>query len=296
MAVTYPFQDPASILATLAPSSMWARFFFGGIILLYAIWTDMRARRVPNEVWLITLAGGVVLAVYDWFRGDPPVIYLLLAPVIMAVAYLLWRVRLLFGGADAKCIMAYALLIPYPPALFGAGVAWPHLIAFFPFAVTMLTNAVTFTLLVPLLYFVTNLFRGHVHPIAMWLGRRVPLERVFTEPVWVMEWVRPAPGAAEGVEEGPALADTTEDPDLDPDGLPHIDPATIEGADVRLHYVPTRAGDYALNLARLKALGIDEVWVTPKVPFMVPLFLGFLTAWIVGDLILSAVFWASGML
>lgn len=297
LAVAYPFQEPAALLETLAPYSMWARFFIGGIILLYAIWTDMRERRVPNEVWLVTLALGVLLALYDWLRADPPVIYFLVTPVIMAVAYLLWRVRLLFGGADAKCIMSFALLIPYPPALVaGDGTQWPHLFAFFPLAVTMLTNAVAFTLLVPLLYFVTNLFRGDLHPLAMWLGRRVPLERVFHEPVWVMEWVRPAPGAAAEVEEGPSLDETTEDPELDDEGLPQIDPATIEGARIRLHYMPTRAGDYALNLARLRALGVEEVWVTPKVPFMVPLFFGFLTAWLAGDLIMSAVFWVTGVL
>ncbi|MBW3583645.1 MAG: hypothetical protein KY455_11155, partial [Euryarchaeota archaeon] len=74
-----------------------------------------------------------------------------------------------------------------------------------------------------------------------------------------------------------------------------VDPATLEGARVRLRYMPTR-GDYALNLARLKALGVEEVWATPKIPFMIPLFLGFLTAFLVGDLILSGTLWFSGRL
>lgn len=295
VALDYPIGAGAEFLDALAPWSMWARYVLGSLILLYAIWTDLRARRVSNRVWLVTLGLGVVLALYDWAVASPPLIFLVLVPVVMAVAYLMWRLRLLFGGADAKCIMAFALLVPYPPLLLaGDGTLWPHLIAVFPVAVTMLTNAVAFTLFIPLLYFLTNLFRGDIHPLAMWLGRRVPLGQVFTEPVWVMEWVRPAPGMADDVAEGPALAETSEDPDLDDEGLPVIDRATLEGATVRLHYMPTRAGDYALNVARLRALGVKEVWATPKIPFMVPLFLGWLAAWTAGDLILAVVFWAMG--
>lgn len=295
MAFEYPLGIGVEFLDTLAPGSLWARYLLGSIVLLYAIWTDLTARRVSNRVWLVTLGLGALLGAYDLILGTPPTIFFILVPVIMALAYLMWRLRLLFGGADAKCIMAFALLAPYPPLLAaGDGTLWPHLIAFLPVAVTMLTNAVAFTILIPFGYFLLNLLRGNLHPLAMWLGRRVPLEQVFTEPVWVMEWVRPAPGAADDVAEGPALAETSEDPDLDDDGLPRIDPETLIGATVRLHYMPTRAGDYALNVARLRALGIEEVWVTPKIPFMVPLFFGWLATWLVGDLILHAVFWASG--
>ena len=32
-------------------------------------------------------------------------------------------------------------------------------------------------------------------------------------------------------------------------------------------------------------LGITEIWVTPKVPFMIPLLIGFLFSFIIGDIL-----------
>lgn len=291
----YPVYLPSEILAFLPPYSMWLRFLLGSVILLYAVWSDLLHRRVKNEVWIVTLVLGGLLAGYDLLQGAPPTAYLIGVPIIMAVAYGLWKVRLLFGGADAKCIMAFALLVPYPPALAaGDGTLYPHFIAFLPTAVTMLTNAVMLTLFIPVGYFLLNVVRGNFHPVAMFLGTRVKLERVFEDPVWVMEWVHPKPGTADDVEEGLALDQTSEDPDLDDEGLPTVDAATIEGADVRLHYMPTRAGDYALNLARLRKMDIDTVWVTPKVAFMIPLFLGFLLSFLAGDVIMSAMLYFTG--
>ena len=31
--------------------------------------------------------------------------------------------------------------------------------------------------------------------------------------------------------------------------------------------------------------GIDEIWITPKIPFMIPLFAGFICAFIFGDIL-----------
>ena len=178
----------------------------------------------------------------------------------------------------------------------GDGTVFPHLPGLFPAALTMLTNAVLFTLLVPIFFFVANALRGHFHPIAMFLGTRMPLARVANDPVWVMDWVKLAAGRADAVVEGPALDDTADDPDLADDALPTVDPATLEGAKVVLHYMPTRAGDYALNLARLSALHVETVWATPKIPFMIPLFFGFLAAFLVGDLIYAGTLWGMGRL
>lgn len=293
MALEYPFTNPTELVAALAPHTMTARFVLGSVILLYAIWSDLLHRRVRNQVWLVTLGIGVVLAVVDVVYGHPPVPFLVMVPVVMAVAYVLWRLRLLFGGADAKCVMAFALLVPYPAAVVGGGAAYPHLPSVLPVpaSVVMLTNAVVFTLAVPLAFFVVNLARRDLHPLAMWLGTRMPLARVFTEPVWVMEWVR-----VPGEEKGTSLDETSEDPELDDEGLPPVDRAELEGAEIKLVYMPTRAGDYALNLARLRALGVDVVWATPKVPFMVPLFLGFVSAFLAGDVITAVAVWFAQVL
>ena len=36
--------------------------------------------------------------------------------------------------------------------------------------------------------------------------------------------------------------------------------------------------------------GISRVWVTPKIPFMIPLFFGFLAAFLIGDILGNILF------
>lgn len=281
--------DPVTLVDLLAPHSMTVRYLVGSVILLYAIWTDLTERRVANEVWLVTLVIGILLVGYDIVWGGPPLFWLLSAPLVGVFAYSLWRLGLIFGGADAKCVIAFAVLCPFPPAIVTmGGQVYPHLGAFTPAAVTMFTNAVLVTIVVPFFYFLVNLLRGRFHPVAMFLGTRMALSRVAQEPVWVMEWVKPGPDAPEA-EEGPTLEETSQDPDLSPEGLPVVPQEEVQDATVRLQYFPTRAGDYARNLARLQAMGVKEVWVTPKIPFMVPLFIGWILAWTAGDLIMALV-------
>ena len=50
---------------------------------------------------------------------------------------------------------------------------------------------------------------------------------------------------------------------------------------------PKRGGDRSEDLARLRAAGIDKVWVTPQIPFMVPLLGGFWLAFFVGNVLLG---------
>lgn len=291
----YNLPDPGLLVEQLAPHSMTARYIAGSVILLYAIWTDLSQRRVPNPVWVVTLVIGVLLIIVDVVLGQPPYFWILGAPLVGIFAYSLWRLGLLFGGADAKAVIAFAVLCPFPPALVTtAGTVYPHLVTLSPAAVTMFTNAVVITIAIPVFYFIVNIARGRFHPVAMFLGTRMALSKVATEPVWVMEWVEPNPQAQ--TEEGPSLMETPEDPDLSPEGLPDVDPQEVDNAQVRMKYFPTRAGDYARNLARLQKMGIKEVWVTPKVPFMVPLFLGWVVAWTAGDLIVSGVLYASAAL
>ncbi len=286
--------DAASVLSQVSNGAMWFRFLFGGGVLLYAIWLDLKYRRVPNWVWLATAAVGLVFIAVDIAAGSPAWVWFAWIPVVIVVTYALWWFRLLFGGADAKCVMAFAILVPYPPALMaGDGGLWPHLPAFMPTAATMLFNAVLFTLVIPISYAVMNAARGNLHPAAMFLGRRVPLASVYDDPVWVMDWVDVAP-ENEPEEEEPSLDEMEDDPVLDRDQLPALAENELDGATIRLHYMPTRAGDYVRNLARLEAMGVTEVWVTPKVPFMVPLMLGYVGAFVIGDVLVSLTLWLGG--
>ena len=41
------------------------RFFLGSAMLCYGSWTDLKTRRVPNEVWIISGSIASVLLIYD---------------------------------------------------------------------------------------------------------------------------------------------------------------------------------------------------------------------------------------
>jgi prepilin signal peptidase PulO-like enzyme (type II secretory pathway) len=50
---------------------------------------------------------------------------------------------------------------------------------------------------------------------------------------------------------------------------------------------PSRSKDESEEAEKLRAAGATRVWVQPKVPFLVPLLLGFLLALLVGNLMLG---------
>jgi len=53
-------------------------------------------------------------------------------------------------------------------------------------------------------------------------------------------------------------------------------------------YMPKKF-DVDEELAEFEKQGITEIWVTPKIPFMIPLLIGFLVSFVLGDLLLQIV-------
>jgi hypothetical protein len=43
--------------------------------------------------------------------------------------------------------------------------------------------------------------------------------------------------------------------------------------------------DTEKELEEFKKLGMNEIWVTPKIPFMIPLLAGFIASFILGDIL-----------
>lgn len=228
------------------------------VVLGYASYTDLVARRVKNEVWLALGGFGLVLVGVDALLGELRWQYWLGALGIIVLAYVLWYVRLLYGGADAKAMMALAVLLPYRPAHHVGAWGLPVGEAFLPTALTTLTNGVALMVMLPVLFALYNLVRGHVAVPAMFVGRKMPLEAAANSPVWIME---------------------------------HVDDA----GQVRRRTFPRRDLDATANAARLHEKGVMEVWVTPKVPFMIPLAVGYLLALGVGDVVFQAVARAMGV-
>lgn len=278
------------------------RLFLGASVLAFASYTDWRWRRAPNVLWAILSAAGVLLLAVDAWRDPtawpakwpyllPLAIVLLLAsqrtwsdlasvalgvagsalalflglrsPDALTAAYAslaiatllafalygMWYLGLIAGGADAKALLACCVLLPFPLALSHALPLWRAPV---PGAFSVLGNSLVLFMAIPLAFFVVNLSRGELRLPHAFLGlkrRAADVRRGFQWPMEVVD--------AEGKRRTKLFASRMSDEEVE---------ATFE---------------------RVQALGDERVWVSPKVPFMIPLLLGYLSAFFIGDLMMG---------
>nr|WP_231736984.1 A24 family peptidase C-terminal domain-containing protein [Halobacterium sp. CBA1126] len=280
---------------------------------------DVRTRRVPNGLWRPLVLLGAVLVVWEGYAalGTPYAFQPFAVRVafsllfVVPLAYAFWYVGG-FGGADARAFMTLAVLYPTYPAYELLGYSLPLVDTNLGvFSLTILTNTVLLGLAYPLALGARNALVGEFS-VVMFVGRRVPVAAL---PDTHGSLLETSDGfTRDGLDldalrmylrwRGLALADLRENPDLrDPETLPD-DPNDPTGGAV----VTDGSGDpwgaaafledidssaYGTTPAALRegldlVVDRDDVWVTPGVPFIVPLFVGLLLALTFGDLL----FWA----
>lgn len=248
-------------------------------ILAYSCMTDWKIRRAPNELWYLLGGIGVILnLVTIWLlsgsHADLIGIYVILLVAEVVSTYIL--VYLLFnfggfGGADAKALIAIAIMFPLYPLFTLGGISFPliyswtndlHMLVFFWLAV--LGNAVVLTIIVPAGVLVYNLLT--IPP---------------------MEVVRNPLRAIIGYKAG-----------VDVIGKKHLRLMHDYSEDAEGKVTPQfRYRGKEPDEATLKKLKkwrdekkIDEkVWVTPKLPFLIPITLGFVSAVLLGNILMLAV-------
>jgi archaeal preflagellin peptidase FlaK len=225
------------------------RLLTGTILLAYASYTDVKTRRAANILWVImAIIGAVLLLIQYLDEGFPNIWYLIFIPIMIALMYLFFQMRLLFGGADAKALMALAILVPIQPTLLGEQL--PLWKSFMPGSWIIFANATILFLLIPLSLLVYNIGKRHVKFPHSLLGYVITVEKAKQKFVWPLE--------------------------------------KIKDGKRRLMYMPKNF-DIDEELAEFEKLGINEIWVTPKIPFMIPLLIGFLVSFFLGDLLLQLV-------
>jgi len=235
-------------------------FFF------YSSYLDLRTRRVPNRVWklmLLTLSGFLL---YEALNGGTPFLFHLIFSFFSSffLAYMLFRIRI-FGGADAKALIVIGTLFPIYPALELYGYNFP-LLGIPPaglFSFTVLENAFLFTVAVPLGIFCYNLF--HYTPVML----KKPFYLFFAYRIKISD-------LRKLLEEGKhiRLAERFElnNGKLNP---------SFAGRGITVnHNILSR-----LEAHEKDGLLENTIWVTPGLPFMVPLTVSFVLAVLVGDLI-----------
>lgn len=293
---------------------MWelslVRLIVGVLFLFVASLKDFISRRVPDELWiimgiiamgilgaelllvrevnwkyfLIFIPIGVVFSeafierppVYSNGKLNPFVLVWLILPLIvfiylvgilfedllfwslamilavMLFSFLLYFFYILHGGADAKAVITLAILFPFYPYI--PGVTYraisPQMATvmevFFPFTLVVLLNASIIMLVFPVAHFVLNIYRRDIDIPKMFFGYKKRISEVEDSFVWPMQYYE----------------------------------------DGRLKTELFPKSETEERIRSLKYHEMETVWVTPKIPFIVPIFLSLIISFLIGNSIL----------
>lgn len=220
------------------------RFIFGIIILSYASYTDIKTRKASNILWIIMIIVGIILIlIQDLTIGFENILILIFIPIMIGFVYLLFQMRLLFGGADAKAIMAIAFLLPFQPTIYQLPI-WGR--SFMPASWTVLVNSLLIFLFIPIFLLIYNLTQKNIKLPHALLGYKMKIQIAREKFVWPLE--------------------------------------KLQDGEIKLVIRPKKF-DTPEEYDEFEKRGITEIWITPKIPFMIPLLLGFICTFIFGDIL-----------
>ena len=234
-----------------------------------------------------------------------------------------------FGGADAKALITLAVLLPtFPSYVVGSHVLPLVETPIGVFSLTVLTNTVLIAAVVPILLTIYNVSRGDIEPRAMFFARRVDCESIPDRHGTLFE--TPDGITRGGLDldalrmylrwRGSTLADLRADPEShrDPasvtetyeptDGGTHVGPRTdggqVDAADVDDPWAAEQffeaidgtaygssPNQLRAALEHLSSTDRQQLWVSPGLPFVVPMFVGLVFAFTYGDLLFGLFGW-----
>jgi len=270
--------------------------------LLYASYHDMRTRHIPPWIWWPVGVAGIILYGMEAY-AENPVLLIMLVPltgiliealvdrgevidlksgkvdlrfvllylasafaflyaalnfheepmfmagamaVLISILYFFMYYRdIIHGGADAKALVMLSLLFPFYPAVMNFPLwAAPYPVsALLPFSFSVLFMASLLLSLTPIYFLVMNLIKGNRKFPEMMLGYLMPVGVAKEKRVWPMLIVR--------------------------DG------------EIKRVLFPRKSHEFSWE--ELENAGIKEVWVTPKVPFIACILLGFIVIVLLGN-------------
>lgn len=243
-------------LMSAATAILYFGVFFGD-----PLW-DERGFEFQAGRFLVYLLAPIAVAAAWWLsREDAATLgafwRLFTMPGMIVIAHGLFEFGMLRGGADAKALMSLGLLFPgvYPhmdsfPILRPTPVAEPVMSVVFPFAFVVLVNSALLFLVLPFGFLVRNAAAGDASLPRALFGLRVPIDAI-PKHVWFMD--------------------------------------RIEGGEPVSVYFPRRKEDRKEQIRLLRAHGFTRVWVTPQLPFIAAMLVGYLLAVVAGNLLLAFV-------
>jgi preflagellin peptidase FlaK len=220
------------------------RLIVGISILGYASYTDIKTRRASNILWIIMGIIGAILLIIQYFTVPfQNIMVLIFIPIMIGLVYVLFQMRLLFGGADAKAIMAIAILLPLQPIINQFPI-WGQ--SYMPASWIVFSNSLIIFLFIPIFLLIYNLTQRNIKLPHAFLGYKMKLQKAREKFVWPLEKIQ--------------------------DGKTKL-------------IIRPKEFDAEEEFNEFEKQGITEIWVTPKIPFMIPLLVGFICSFIFGDIL-----------
>ncbi|NOZ58722.1 MAG: hypothetical protein GXO66_03990 [Euryarchaeota archaeon] len=214
------------------------------ILLIHASILDWRYREIRDSSWLALVALGVVFTLLESIStgSASPAVSLLISLAVTAALTLPLAYFGLMGGGDAVILIGIAAVFPEPP---------PGVVSLFPvFSLSVFTNAILLSLLLPIYFFLRNLphlrrVRSPAELYALFLGYRKPASAI----------------------------------------KPY---EAVYGSGGEFRFLLRTDAELG------KAEGEGEVWVTPAVPFVIPITIAFLLSALCGDVVSALILFLRG--
>lgn len=289
MVETYAYVDALRVLAAVP-------------VFAYASYLDIQERRVPHETWYPLVAVGAVALVADLVLRDAGTV-IIFATVSLALGagfgygfYYLGT----FGGADRYALVVLGFLFPLYPFV---GTPYePVVVPAAPiFVLSILGNTVLAGVAYPLRLFGENAVRlNTANPILMLLAKRVPTETLHDEFGRIIETEEGVSLRRSGVFGG---GGGVTDIDFVRDYVEWSGIDTVRDArevDLRLEEfvdeTPWESDDIERDEEELREIAEqDAVWISPGIPFIVPMFVGLVVALTYGDVLFALMRVAFGL-
>ena len=219
--------------------------------------------RPPNQILVLLSFYGLIifgfLTILYYSSLDLLTNFYVQVFILMAWVFILYgfyNVGVPKGGADTKALMALVILFPMYPIIqyitlntpfFEFIEQFPVTAYIFPFVFSTLINAAFVVLFYVIILVFYNASKHNIKFPHALLGYKVPINQVHNRFVWLMERVD--------------------------EGVP------------KLIAFPKDNSNLQNELKLLKKHGVTHVWVTPQIPFIIPLTIGLILTTTIGNII-----------
>ena len=231
---------------------------------------------ISTTLDIIRLAVGTIILGYACYtdlktRTAPNILWIIMGSTgaaLLIIQFITGNIQNLLYLAFIPIIMIVVYILFYIGLIFGGADAkaimslailcpfWPSLFNFpqhpsmMPFPWTIFSNSIVIFLLIPPSFLLYNIIKREVElPFAL-LGYKMDIEEARKRFVWPLEKI-------------------------------------VDGK--RKLVIMPEDFDTSEHLKELEEHGLKRIWVTPKVPFMIPLLIGFVLAYTYGDILFSIV-------